>query len=131
MYKYININSKYISELQKFNPEMVVEIAAMFPDECQKYLSLVEEGIASANVEIILRGVHSLKSNLNIFVDEQHEVIQYMQQAEACLRSRLESHDTNQSGAALADYKEMLYQLKQRLQEPMDEIAHFARQPQK
>ena len=131
MYKYININSKYIRELQEFNPEMVVEIAAMFPDECKKYLLLVEEGIAAANVEIILRGVHSLKSNLNIFIDEQHEVIQYMQQTEASLRSRLESQDTNQSGAGPDDYKEMLCQLKQRLQEPMDEIAHFACQPQK
>jgi spore cortex formation protein SpoVR/YcgB (stage V sporulation) len=126
MYKYININSKYIKELQEFNPEMVVEIAAMFPDEYSKYVSMVEEGIAAADVEIILRGVHSLKSNIKIFIDEQHEIIQKMQQIEAALRKRLEAQETSQPVDNSLDYHQILHQLRDMLQEPMAEIAHFA-----
>lgn len=129
MYQYINTNSKYIRELQEFSPEMVVEIAAMFPHEYNKYLSLVEEGIAAADVEMILLGVHSLKSNLKIFIDEQHEIIQYMQQIEAQLRSQIEAHKDFHSVTDAIDFKEIPLQLEQRLREPMKEIAHFAAQP--
>ena len=126
MYKYININSKYIRELQEFNPEMVVEIAAMFPDEYAKYLSMVEVGVAASDVEMILRGVHSLKSNIKIFIDDQHEIIQKMQQIEAALRKRLEAQETAQLIDDSIDYHQIPHQLKQLLHEPMAEIAHFA-----
>jgi HPt (histidine-containing phosphotransfer) domain-containing protein len=130
MYRYINTDSKYIRELQEFNPEMVVEIAAMFPDEYNKYMALIEDGVAATDVEMILRGVHSLKSNLKIFIDEQHEIIQNIVQIEAQLRSKLEDYEEPHAVVDSIDYKEIPHQLEQRLREPMKEIAYFATHPQ-
>jgi HPt (histidine-containing phosphotransfer) domain-containing protein len=128
MYQYISTESKYIRELQEYNPEMVIEIAAMFPDEYSKYLSMVKQGIAAADIEMILRGVHSLKSNLKIFIDDQHEIIKYMQQIEARLRSRLETHKDSHSVSDAMAFKEIPFELEQLLREPMNEIAHLASQ---
>jgi hypothetical protein len=98
----------------------------MFPGEYSKYLSMVEAGEAAADVEMILRGVHSLKSNIKIFIDEQHEIIQKMQQIEAALRKRLEAQESAQPVDNSLDFHQIPHQLRQMLQEPMSEIAHFA-----
>lgn len=117
MYKYLDLDTEYfIGLLESLGKETIAEIIIdQIPVNYTNYTKQIEEGIASGNLDVIRRAVHTLKSDFRHFIPVDHEFIRFLQDFEDRARDA-HSNGTN------TDFSMDFEKFKEMAAGPLEEI---------
>ena len=122
MYKYVNPNNKHLNELKQYGESLIIDIILMLPDEFDKNIMLIAQGIEKNNYEQIQRGAHNIKANLRYFIDIENPLIVFYQDFEN--RSKEKWNEQKKTGRVKKDidFSPDLQKAKELSREPIEEI---------
>ncbi len=125
MYKYINPQNKHLTEILEYGEAMVIEIIDMMPEEFQKHIEEISNGITNKKYDDISRGVHSIKANLRYFIEVSHPIIEFCQDFENRAREKNEEHKNAGYVNEHIDFSPDFGKLMELTEEPLQEIQLF------